>query len=98
MYLLSGFFAYGADFQLVFVYNIHIELAERNDCHVYKKARGGSRPQTVRDVPAALVAGPRQVGKTSLLEEVAQGVRQVTLDDMLLLASAVERGGTFFYG
>jgi predicted AAA+ superfamily ATPase len=45
---------------------------------------------------AVLVTGPRQVGKTTLLEEVAQGVRQVTLDDKLLLASAVEQGGTFF--
>ncbi|MDR1961947.1 MAG: ATP-binding protein [Gracilibacteraceae bacterium] len=45
---------------------------------------------------AVLVTGPRQVGKTTLLEEVAQGVRQVTLDDKLLLAGAVEQSGTFF--
>jgi predicted AAA+ superfamily ATPase len=45
---------------------------------------------------AVLVTGSRQVGKTTLLEEVAQGVRQVTLDDKLLLASAVEQSGTFF--
>jgi predicted AAA+ superfamily ATPase len=45
---------------------------------------------------AVLVTGPRQVGKTTLLEEVAQGVRQVTLDDKLQLASAVEQSGTFF--
>jgi predicted AAA+ superfamily ATPase len=45
---------------------------------------------------AVLVTGARQVGKTTLLEEVAQGVRQVTLDDKLMLAGAVEQGGTFF--
>jgi predicted AAA+ superfamily ATPase len=45
---------------------------------------------------AVLVTGPRQVGKTTLLEEVAQGVRQVTLDDKLILASAVEQSATFF--
>jgi len=56
--------------------------------------------ETVRQLAmmfgAVLVTGSRQVGKTTLLEEVAQGVRKVTLDDKLLLTSAVERGGTFF--
>lgn len=45
---------------------------------------------------AVLVAGPRQVGKTTLLKEVTKGIEYVTLDDPILLVSAVEQSGTFF--
>lgn len=45
---------------------------------------------------AVLIAGPRQVGKTTMLKEIAQGLRYVTLDDMLVCASAQEESGTFF--
>jgi predicted AAA+ superfamily ATPase len=45
---------------------------------------------------AVLVTGSRQVGKTTLLDEVTQGIRQLTLDDKLLLANAVEQSVTFF--
>jgi predicted AAA+ superfamily ATPase len=44
---------------------------------------------------AVLVTGPRQVGKTTLLEKVTSDIARVTLDDPLLLAAAVEQGGTF---
>jgi len=45
---------------------------------------------------AVLVTGARQVGKTTLLGEVAGHARYVTLDDKLQLVNAVEQSGTFF--
>ncbi|GBU20251.1 hypothetical protein R80B4_00127 [Fibrobacteres bacterium R8-0-B4] len=43
-----------------------------------------------------LVTGARQVGKTTLLKEVASNIRYVTLDDPIMLQSAVDESGTFF--
>jgi len=45
---------------------------------------------------AVLVTGPRQVGKTTMLKKVAEHAAYITLDDPLLLATAVEQSGTFF--
>jgi predicted AAA+ superfamily ATPase len=45
---------------------------------------------------AVLVTGARQVGKTTLLQEVAKDAGCVTLDDRLQWASAVNRSVTFF--
>jgi len=45
---------------------------------------------------ALLVTGARQVGKTTLLKDVAHDVRYVTLDDKIQLASAFEQSNTFF--
>lgn len=45
---------------------------------------------------AILVAGPRQVGKTTMLQKITQGVNYVTLDDMIVRAGAQEESGTFF--
>lgn len=46
---------------------------------------------------AVLVAGPRQVGKTTMLQSMTEGsVGYVTLDDPICLASAVEQSNTFF--
>ena len=45
---------------------------------------------------AILVAGPRQVGKTTMLKRITQGVSYTTLDDMIVRASAQEESGTFF--
>lgn len=45
---------------------------------------------------AVLVAGPRQVGKTTMLEKVTTGTGYVTLDDPIIRASAEEESGTFF--
>lgn len=45
---------------------------------------------------AILVAGPRQVGKTTMLKKLTQDINYVTLDDVLLRASASEQSGTFF--
>lgn len=45
---------------------------------------------------AVLVAGPRQVGKTTMLREITKNIGYVTLDDKIVRASAVEESGTFF--
>ncbi|MDR1891833.1 MAG: ATP-binding protein [Oscillospiraceae bacterium] len=45
---------------------------------------------------AVLVTGPRQVGKTTLLEEVAGDINHVTLDDLLIRTAAIEQPTTFF--
>ena len=45
---------------------------------------------------AVLVAGPRQVGKTTMLEQLTDGMNYATLDDPILRASAEEESGTFF--
>lgn len=45
---------------------------------------------------AVLVAGPRQVGKTTMLREITKSINYATLDDPIVKASAVEESGTFF--
>lgn len=45
---------------------------------------------------AVLVAGPRQVGKTTMLEKITSGIKYVTLDDPIVRAGAEEESGTFF--
>lgn len=45
---------------------------------------------------AVLVAGPRQVGKTTMLEQLTAGMNYATLDDPIVRASAEETSGTFF--
>ncbi len=45
---------------------------------------------------AVIVTGPRQVGKTTMLRHVTEGIAYVTLDDPILLQAAVEEAGTFF--
>ncbi len=45
---------------------------------------------------AILVAGPRQVGKTTMLKTLTNGIGYTTLDDMIVRASAQEQSGTFF--
>lgn len=45
---------------------------------------------------AVLVAGPRQVGKTTMLEKITNNIGYVTLDDPIVRTSAEEESGTFF--
>jgi len=45
---------------------------------------------------AVMVTGPRQAGKTTLLKHVTGSMTYVTLDDPLLLQSAISETGTFF--
>ena len=45
---------------------------------------------------AILVAGSRQVGKTTLLRQAKAALPYITLDDPIMLAAAVSEPGTFF--
>ena len=45
---------------------------------------------------AVLVAGPRQVGKTTMLEKLTTGLNYISLDDPIIRAGANEESGTFF--
>ena len=45
---------------------------------------------------AVLVSGPRQVGKTTMLERLTDNCSQASLDDPIIRASAIEESGTFF--
>lgn len=45
---------------------------------------------------AVLVAGPRQVGKTTMLDKLTGDINKVTLDDPIIRAGAEEESGTFF--
>ncbi|MGN0177868.1 MAG: ATP-binding protein, partial [Monoglobaceae bacterium] len=45
---------------------------------------------------AVLVAGPRQVGKTTMLREITKGMNYVSMDDPILIMSANEESNTFF--
>lgn len=56
--------------------------------------------KTVRELSqmfgAVLVAGPRQVGKTTMLEQLTSDINYVTLDDPIIRAGAEEESATFF--
>lgn len=45
---------------------------------------------------AVLVSGPRQVGKTTMLKELTDGIGYVTLDDSLVRMNAQDEAHTFF--
>lgn len=45
---------------------------------------------------AILVAGPRQVGKTTMLQRITKGINYVSLDELILCTSAREQSNTFF--
>ena len=45
---------------------------------------------------AILVTGSRQVGKTTMLQNITQNLTYATLDDLVVRASAQEESGTFF--
>ena len=45
---------------------------------------------------AVLVAGPRQVGKTTMLQKLTENMNYATLDDPIVRASAEEESTTFF--
>lgn len=45
---------------------------------------------------AVLITGARQVGKTTVLKHMKSGISYLTLDDPILLQSALEEAGSFF--
>ena len=46
--------------------------------------------------PAIMITGARQVGKTTLVRHLARDIPYLTLDDPVLLQSAIEEAGSFF--
>jgi predicted AAA+ superfamily ATPase len=52
--------------------------------------------RTSKSFSAILITGARQVGKTTLLRHVTSDIPYLTLDDPILLQSALEEAGSFF--
>ena len=63
---------------------------------LYKRNADETIRKLSKMLGAVLVTGARQVGKTTLLQEVAGNIGYVTLDDKIQLVSAIEQSGTFF--
>jgi predicted AAA+ superfamily ATPase len=64
---------------------------------VYKKRHAeNSLRKLTKMFGAVLVTGPRQVGKTTLLEVITGDINHAKLDDPLVRQSAKEQSGTFF--
>ena len=62
----------------------------------FKRHAGETIHKLSKMFGAVLVTGARQVGKTTLLQEVAGDIGYVSLDDRIQLVGAVEESGTFF--
>ena len=62
----------------------------------YRRHAGEAIQKLSRMFGAVLVTGARQVGKTTLLKEVTDGINYVSLDDSIQLVNASEQSGTFF--
>lgn len=52
--------------------------------------------KAVKMFPVVLITGARQVGKTTLLKHMKSDIPYFTLDDPILLQSAIEEAGSFF--
>lgn len=49
----------------------------------------------LKQYPVVLVTGPRQVGKTTMLQYVCQDYDYVTFDDPIILTEAIEESNLF---
>ena len=64
---------------------------------MYRKRHAESAVKKLSEMfGAVLVAGPRQVGKTTMLKALTKDIGYVTLDDMIVRSAAQEESGTFF--
>ena len=61
-----------------------------------KRQIEGSIDKAAKMFGAVMLTGPRQAGKTTLLKTIVEGIPYLSLDDPILLQSAVEQAGTFF--
>ena len=51
--------------------------------------------ECLEQFPIVLVTGPRQVGKTTLLQNVCTDYKYVTLEDIFVLIEAIEETNLF---
>lgn len=64
---------------------------------MYRKRAAESAVKKLSEMfGAVLVAGPRQVGKTTMLKNITKDISYVSLDDIVVRTSAQEQSGTFF--
>ena len=64
---------------------------------MYRKRLAESTVNTLSKMfGAILVAGPRQVGKTTMLKNITKDISYTTLDDIIVRTSAQEQSSTFF--
>jgi len=64
---------------------------------VYRKRHAESTVKMLAKMfGGILVAGPRQVGKTTMLRKMTENIGYVSLDDLVIRNSAQEQSGTFF--
>ena len=64
---------------------------------MYRNRHAESTVKTLSQMfGAILVAGPRQVGKTTMLKNITQNIGYTTLDDIIVRTAAQEQSGTFF--
>lgn len=64
---------------------------------MYRKRLAESTVNTLSKMfGAILVAGPRQVGKTTMLKNITNDISYTSLDDIIVRTSAQEQSGTFF--
>lgn len=80
---------------IIIVYIKLVEVNKMSDVYIKRHAE-----RTVKELSkmfgAVLVAGSRQVGKTTMLKALNQNIGYVTLDDPIIRAAASEQAGTFF--
>ena len=75
---------------------MNIKLADMEYLMYIKRHAEKTIAKLAKMFGAALVAGPRQVGKTTMLDQITDGLNRVTLDDPIIRAAAKEQSGTFF--
>ena len=75
---------------------MHIKLAERVIPMYIKRHAERTVTELASMFGAVLVAGARQVGKTTMLDRLTQNCSKASLDDPIVRAVAEETGGTFF--
>jgi predicted AAA+ superfamily ATPase len=80
----------------IIIFDIKIAETDRGFSLFYKRHAEESIHKLSKMFGAVLVTGARQVGKTTLLKDVAREAGYVTLDDPLQLGSAAGQSGTFF--
>lgn len=76
---------------------LDVKSAESGGLAMYIKRHSEKTVQELSQMfGAVLVAGPRQVGKTTMLETLTIDANYASLDDPIVRASAEEESGTFF--